>query len=74
MQMGSFKIGQCLVWLLDRDVKYSFAIISVLTLLSSVQNMQALALGIMASLKMYYEQEMDTWLNKSPSRVEICMF
>jgi hypothetical protein len=42
----------------------------VTTLSVPILEMAVLASGIMASLKIFYEQEMDTWLIESP----VCVF
>ena len=73
--MASFKVGQYISCLPDRAGEYHVASINVLHLLSHVQNMQALAFGVTASFKTYYEQEMDTCLINSPApNVVKCRF
>jgi hypothetical protein len=58
--MVKFETEGSLICLPDRAGEYKFAFISILLFLSSVQNMQPLAFGVMQSFETYFEQVMDT--------------
>jgi hypothetical protein len=71
--MACFKMGQCCIWLPDRAGVYNVAIISVQPLLSAVHKIQALAFCVMASFKIYYEQDKGTCIMNSSGLVVMCV-
>lgn len=73
--MVNFKMGQYRIWLADRAGVHNIVFIIFLPFLSSVQNMQELAFGVMTYFETYCKQERGTWLRNRPDRVFVmCMF